>query len=151
MLKNSFAVLASHVLGHLRKLYFADERLRTLSSKRGYKICLQNTNEILQRIYHVPFLLQDKRLHLLRNSITHINTSVNSCELSVDGYQVEQNDRSIGNYSGVLFLIRKAILYLRFDLEAQLQESIPLEILAPKSKSYLLCIMYRPLAAAYLL
>ena len=124
---------------------FADKQLKAFSHKRGYKICHQNINGILRRIDHIRLLLQDKSLHLLGISETHINNSVNSSELFVDGYQVERNDRSKGHYGEVICFIREDIRYLRrFDLDSQLQESIWLQILVPKSKSFLLCIIYRP-------
>ena len=122
MLNNSFAVLAFHVLDLLWKLFL-------LMNKHGYKICYQNINVILRRIDHIRLLLQDKNLHLLGISETHIISTVNSSELSVDGYQIERNDRSKGYYGGVICFIRKYIHYLkRFDIALQLQESIWLEI-----------------------
>ena len=73
-----------------------------------------------------------------------LDSSVFDDEINISGYDLVRNDRN-RNGGGVAIYIRSVINYkIRHDLMNNNLETITLEVLPPKSKTFLVNTWYRP-------
>lgn len=122
-----------------------NEELEILLQQRGLRIFHQNTRSLWSNFAHVSELLTSfSGLDILTLSETHIGDE--TCNLyNVEGYTFESRPRKAGKGVGVAVYIRKGIVWSRrYDLEIDEIEGIWIEIFLPRSKPFLICILYRP-------
>ena len=127
--------------------HYSNPVLNSFTKKRGMKIFHQNVNGLIHKMDQVKLFLASTQnnIHIFGISETHANASMTNIELAIDGYNIERKDRNKGTYGGVISYIRSELTYeRRSDLESDGIESIWLEIFIEKSKSILVCVMYKP-------
>ena len=119
--------------------------LQELLSKRGLKILHQNIRGLLCHKHFVSELLDNFRtIHLLALSETH-TTSDDNPHLEIPGYYCEIKHRETGQGGGVSFYVLENIPYQRrHDLEWNDLECIWIEIIFPKTKGFLVGVIYKP-------
>ena len=114
---------------------------------RGFKIFHQNVDGLLDKVEEVQLLLEETRkdIHILGISETHLNADISDSQASVQDYTFVRKDRAKGTWGGVGCYIRNDIHWQRReDLEQKGTEAMWIEILVKNSKSFLVCIIYRP-------
>lgn len=85
-----------------------------------------------------------KNLHIFSLSETHLSAG-DEVEAQIEGYTFIGKCRSSGKGGGVGVYISTSVpFYRRTDLEDEVIECIWIEILFPKTKSFLIGIVYRP-------
>eukprot|EP00112_Aurelia_sp_Birch-Aquarium-sp1_P026369 Seg932.4 transcript_id=Seg932.4/GoldUCD/mRNA.D3Y31 product="hypothetical protein" protein_id=Seg932.4/GoldUCD/D3Y31 len=119
--------------------------LRELLSKRGFKILHQNIRGLLCHKHFVSELLDDFRnINLFALSETH-TTPVENPQLQIPGYKCETKHRETGQGGGVAFYVSDNIPYhRRHDLESNDLECVWIEIIFPKTKGFLVGVIYKP-------
>ncbi|XP_057296255.1 uncharacterized protein LOC130625211 [Hydractinia symbiolongicarpus] len=96
--------------------------LTPFQKKRGFKLLHLNVNGLFGKIDQI------------RDTLF----------ISIEGYRTVRKDRKTGIGGGVIVYIRDDLEWQRrFDLESDI-ESIVVEIFVEKSKSFIVCVMYRP-------
>lgn len=76
---------------------------------------------------------------------TWLNSTIDDCEVNIDGYEILRKDRNDRRGGGVAIYVRNSINYkLRSDLMVDNLEMLVIEISKPKSKSFLINTWYRP-------
>ena len=97
--------------------------------------------------YLIRIMLQEtaKGIQIFGITETHLNKSIKDKEIKIDGYEIIRNDRKQGSGGGVCVFVRNDMSWLRrTDLENDKIEAIWIEIFPQKSKSILICFLYRP-------
>ena len=119
--------------------------LREFSSKKGLKILHQNIRGLLTNKHNICQILDGlKNLHIFSLSETHLSAD-NEVEAQIEGYTFIGKSRSSGKGGGVGVYISTSVpFHRRTDLEDEVIECIWIEILFPKTKSFLIGIVYRP-------
>ena len=119
--------------------------LREFSSKKGLKILHQNIRGLLTNKHNICQILDGlKNLHIFSLSETHLSAD-NEVEAQIEGYKFIGKSRSSGKGGGVGVYISTSVpFHRRTDLEDEVIECIWIEILFPKTKSFLIGIVYRP-------
>ena len=113
--------------------------LREFSSKKGLKILHQNIRGLLTNKHNICQILDGlKNLHIFSLSETHLSAD-NEVEAQIEGYTFIGKSRSSGKGGGVGVYISTSVpFHRRTDLEDEVIECIWIEILFPKTKSFLL-------------
>ena len=119
--------------------------LREFSSKKGLKILHENIRGLLTNKHNICQILDGlKNLHIFSLSETHLSAD-NEVEVQIEGYKFIGKSRSSGKGGGVGVYISTSVpFHRRTDLEDEVIECIWIEILFPKTKSFLIGIVYRP-------
>ena len=119
--------------------------LREFSSKKGLKIPHQNIRGLLTNKHTICQILDGfKDLHVFSLSETHLSAD-NEVEAQIEGYTFIGKSRSSGKGGGVgVYISTSVSFHRRMDLEDEDIECIRIEILFPKTKSFLTGIVYRP-------
>ena len=88
----------------------------------------------------------EKGIQIFGISETHLNKSIKDNEVRIDGYNIVRKDRKQGPGGGVCIFIRNDLPWQRrMDLENDEKiEAIWIEIFLQKSRSILICVLYRP-------
>ena len=119
--------------------------LNEFSSRKGLKILHQNIRGLLTNKHSICQILDGlKNLHILSLSETHLSAD-DEVQAQIEGYAYIGKARTSGQGGGVGVYIPSSVPYQRrTDLEADDIECIWIEILFPKTKSFLIGIIYRP-------
>ena len=102
---------------------------------------------MLDKVEKIQLLLEEtkKDTHILGISETHLNADISDSQASVQDYTFVRKDHAKGTWGGVGCYIRNDIRWQRReDLEQKCIEAMWIEILVKNSKSFLVCIIYRP-------
>ena len=76
---------------------------------------------------------------------TFLTDSISDDMIKIHNYIFERKDRQLKKGGGILVYIKENILYIRRkDLESESIEAIWIEICFCKTKSFLMCFIYRP-------
>ena len=119
--------------------------LNEFSSRKGLKILHQNIRGLLTNKHSICQILDVlKNFHILSLSETHLSAD-DEAQAQIEGYAYIGKARISGHGGGVGVYIPSSVPYQRrTDLEADDIECIWIEILFPKTKSFLIGIIYRP-------
>jgi len=119
--------------------------LSELLSKKGLKILHQNIRGLLANKSIICQILDGFRnIHIFSVSETHLSTE-SEAKVQIEGYTFIAKSRASGQSGGVGVYISSSIPFQRrMDLEQEDIECIWIEILFPKSKSFLVGIIYHP-------
>ena len=86
-----------------------------------------------------------KDIHIFGITETHLNGSIKDKEIHITGYDIVRNDSKRGSGGGVCVYVRNDLSWHRRpDLKNEKIEAIWIEMLIPKSRPILMCVMYRP-------
>lgn len=105
----------------------------------------QNIRGLLTNKHNICQILNGlNNLHIFSLSETHLSAD-NEVEAQIEGYTFIGKSRSSGKGGGVVVYISTSVPFRRWtDLEDEVIECIWIEILLPKTKSFLIGIVYRP-------
>ena len=119
--------------------------LSELVSKKGLKILHQNIRGLLANKSIICQILDGFRnIHIFSVSETHLPPE-SEVEVQIEGYTFIAKSRASGQGGGVGVYISSSIPFQRrMDLEQEDIECIWIEILFPKTKGFLVGIIYRP-------
>ena len=119
--------------------------LRELLSKKGLKLLHQNIRGLLANKSAVCQILDGfKNIHIFSLSETHLFVG-DETQAQIDGFTFISKPRVSGQGGGVGAYISSSVpFHRRLDLEQEDIECIWLEILFPKTKGFLIGIIYRP-------
>ena len=119
--------------------------LSELVSKKGLKILHQNIRGLLANKSTICQILDGFRnIHIFSVSETHLPPE-SEAEVQIEGYTFIAKSRASGQGGGVGVYISSSIPFQRrMDLEQEDIECIWIEILFPKTKGFLVGIIYRP-------
>ena len=121
--------------------------LEQISKLRGFHLLHQNVRGLLgNKDYIIDILEYIRNIQILSLSETHIKQDLDYGGIfDIPGYQFIHRPRKTGGGGGVGAYIKDGVNWKRRqDLECYEIECIFVEILPPKSKSFLILIMYRP-------
>lgn len=118
-------------------------------AQRGTKIVHQNIRGLFNNISNlICFIDQNKNVDIITLSETHIRNGShldNNNLYHIEGYNFVNRNRTKGIGGGVGCYIKENINWKRrHDLETENIESLWIEILVTKSKSFLIATFYRP-------
>lgn len=110
---------------------------------RGLKFIHQNRS-LRKKLNELRvFLTQSPRIHLIALIETWLNSNISDAEVSLPGFTLFKRDRLVEKGGGVAVFVSESINAVRrSDLE--IDESVWIEILLPKSKGLLFGTFYRP-------
>ena len=119
--------------------------LSELVSKKGLKILHQNIRGLLANKSAICHILDGFRnIHIFSVSETHLSLD-NEAEAQIEDYTFIAKSRASGQGGGVGVYISSSVPFQRrTDLEQEDIECIWIEILFPKTKGFLVGIIYRP-------
>eukprot|EP00794_Sanderia_malayensis_P002144 gene2144-2438_t len=119
--------------------------LTDLLARKGLKILHQNIRGLLTHKQNLCHILGDfKGIHILSLSETHLAAD-EEAEAQIIGYDFLGKPRISGQGGGVGIYISQSVPFQRrLDLEDDNIECIWIEILFPKSKGFLIGVIYRP-------
>ena len=122
-------------------------KLFNFTKRRGLKILHQNVNGIVKKLDQIKHFIAkcNKNIHIFGVTESHTNASTQDSELDIDGYHTDtkrQNNRTWRRYC--LFYSKGSKLASRTDLERDGIECIWIELFLEKSRSILICIIYKP-------
>lgn len=114
-------------------------------STRGISISHLNVRGIRSSLDELRILLKHQAIDVFSISETWLNNKVSDVELEIEGYHLLRKDRLHANGGGIAVYIKsKHVFRHRSDLETVDLESLWVELMIPKSKSFLLSVVYRP-------
>ena len=119
--------------------------LTELLARKGLKILHQNIRGLLAHKQNLCHILGDfKGIHILSLSETHLAAD-EEAQAQISGYDFLGKPRTSGQGGGAGIYISQSIPFQRrLDLEDNDIECIWIEILFPKSKGFLIGVIYRP-------
>eukprot|EP00112_Aurelia_sp_Birch-Aquarium-sp1_P015555 Seg346.1 transcript_id=Seg346.1/GoldUCD/mRNA.D3Y31 product="hypothetical protein" protein_id=Seg346.1/GoldUCD/D3Y31 len=119
--------------------------LTELLARKGLKILHQNIRGLLAHKQNICHILGDfKGIHILSLSETHLAAD-EEAECQILGYDFLGKPRTSGQGGGTGIYISQSVPFQRrLDLEDNDIECIWIEILFPKSKGFLIGVIYRP-------
>jgi exonuclease III len=92
----------------------------------------------------VKLLLGKTNTAVLALLETWLSDTVGNGEIAIDGYKIIRKDRD-RHGGGVALYIREGLAYnIRPDLSEGTFEAVWVKIMLPKTKSFLICMCYRP-------
>ena len=111
---------------------------------RGLKFIHQNIRSPRKKLNELRvFLTQSPRIHIIALIETWLNSNISDAEVSLPGFTLFRRDRLVKKGGGVAVFVSESINAVRrSDLE--IDESVWIEILLPKSKGLLFGTFYRP-------
>ena len=121
-----------------------------LSLKKGLQVGLLNINRLLLHLDQLSTTMKTLGLNIIRVNETWLNSSVDTGEINIEGYNVIRHDRNANNSDkhsggGVAIYIEDHIPYnVRPDLANTKLESTWIEVCFPKTSSILIGCIYRP-------
>ena len=113
---------------------------------RGFKIVHQNVQSLASKIEQLCLLICELKsgLHILALSETWLKSDVSDGEYEIPGYRLFRKDR-VGRNGRVGAYVRDDLMVIRRDdLEVRSIECLWLEVHLPKSRSFLVAMLYRP-------
>ena len=122
------------------------QHLADFLKPQGLKLFHQNVNGLVNKLENVNILLMEtkRNIDILGITETHLHENIKVEEVEVGGYSFVGNDRETGHNGGVVCYIWDGIhCQRRKDLEKDI-EAIWIEIFVQKSKSILVCFVYKP-------
>lgn len=112
--------------------------------KKGLKIAHLNICSLRNKMHDITGILKNNNIHILAISETHLDASIDSSLLHVNGYLLYRQDRNI-NGGGVAFYVQDQIpVKIRRELACVGVEVLWLEVQLPHLKSILVGCCYRP-------
>ena len=76
-------------------------------------------------------------IHILGITETWLKNCHTNCEIAIQGYSIERNDRAEGNGGGVAVYIHESVSYKRrSDLENEALEALVVQVSLPHTKHY---------------
>lgn len=126
--------------------------LERITSLKGLRLFHHNVRGLWNNINNITELCSSfKNIDVLTLSETHTNITEPEELFKLNNYSFVRRDRTKGIGGGVAAYISNKFVEgehwkRREDLENNVIEALWLEIMPPKSKSFLICIVYRPLA-----
>ena len=120
--------------------------LEELVKLRGFKSFHLNVRGLWGNLCHVTDILVNFRnIEIFCLSETHLTDEPEDI-FKIEGYDFISKPRSSGKGGGVAAYISNRVNYLRrYDLESEEIECMWIEIKPKKSKSFLICVIYRSL------
>lgn len=110
---------------------------------KGFRIGHLNINSLIKHIDQLRLYLKDEPFDILSINETKLNDTVNDQEIDIQGYQVIRRDRN-RNGGGVAIYVRSVVnIKQRNELVPNDLEAICIEVIKPKSKSFLVISWYR--------
>ena len=122
------------------------EDLNSFSRARELKIYHQNLNGLISKTNHIRLLFQQahKNIHILGISESHLNKHITNKGVMVEGYTTIRKDRSTGTGAAICMYIKNDLNWQEQpDLQTSGIEELWIEMFIQKSKSILLCTLYR--------
>lgn len=110
------------------------------------KICHLNIRSLVNKIDEIKVFCEFHKPHVLCLNETCLDTSIADGEIQLDGYSHIRRDKS-RHQGGVLVYIASNLNFKERDEigdESGELQCLWLEIVPPKSKSFLICSSYRP-------
>ena len=125
---------------------FLPDILKNMTETRGLKIVHQNIRSLPNKIDELRLIISElgSRIHLITLSESWAHQNITDAELEIPGYTLFRRDR--GSKCGGLAIYKRNDLSAirRSDLENECFEGLWMEILIPKSRSFLVGTFYRP-------
>ncbi|XP_057292275.1 uncharacterized protein LOC130614833 [Hydractinia symbiolongicarpus] len=123
-----------------------NDTINSFSEKRGFKLLHLNVNGLFGKIDQIRDMLFStrKNIHIFGITESHLTEIIPDSLVSIEGYRTVRKDRKTGIGCGVIVYIRDNLKWQRrFDLERDIESRV-VEIFVEKSKSFIVCVMYRP-------
>ena len=115
--------------------------------KKGMNVISLNIQHLIPKFDELKLLfMENPEIHILALSESFLTDINGDTEFQVTGYNIERKDR-ISKHAGggLLMFVRNDIPYSRiYDIENNDLESIFIEITYPRSKPYVVGLVYRP-------
>lgn len=111
---------------------------------RGVKVASLNIQGLAGKIDSLRLSMADRPFDFLGISESNLKSSSESSNFEMPGYTIERKDGTSSTTHGILLYISENLTYnRRYDLERDGSDVLWCELKLPKSKSILLCYVYR--------
>ena len=114
---------------------------------RGLVMASLNINGLLPHIDELRLFLSTAKIDILAINETKLDSTISNTELCITEFDLVRNDRKCNGRhgGGVCFYIKKNLnFHIRKDLHDESLEILSIEIIKPRSKSFVVTTWYRP-------
>ena len=125
---------------------FLPKSLKNITWVQGLKVIHQNIRGLVGKIDELRLIIAEFKaeIHILTLSETWTHEGITNAELDIPGYYLHRQDRDSKGGSVAVYVKKEISVVHRSDLEAPSIESLWLEILVIKSRSFLIGTFFIP-------
>lgn len=110
----------------------------------GLKIAHLNICSLRNKVIDISEIIKEYNLQVLAISETHLDASINSLTLNIDGYIIYRQDRNLYGGGVACFVQSEIPVKVRSDLSVTGVEAIWLQLHLPHLRPVLVGCCYRP-------
>ncbi|KAK6166964.1 hypothetical protein SNE40_022160 [Patella caerulea] len=121
-----------------------------ITKRLGFKLCHLNINRFYSKFDEVKDFILDEsnKIDILGLTETFLHSKINVAYINISNFEIIRKDRCNKIGGGLIMYVKSNIIFKRRpDLEIGDIETIWIEITPKYRKSFLLCLVYRPLAS----
>lgn len=117
---------------------------RDFLKNKGLHILHANARSLLPKVADVKLILQRTSAAVLAITETWLDSTVSDNEIAIDGYSVLRRDRNRHGGGVCFYICDKLAFNLKPDLSTDVIKFLTIELLLPKTKSFLVTVTSRP-------